>query len=166
MMIRPDIERDIGRHKSRQKGLTLVELIVAAAILMILASAALPIARIQLKRDQERWLRGALREVRTAIDRYKDAADQGMIELELGAEGYPPDLETLVEGVDLVNSPEEKKLRLLRRIPRDPMTKSTDWGMRSYQDDTDATYWGGENVFDIYTKYDGTALDGSNYSDW
>ena len=170
MMIRPNIDRNIRRHnaqyKGREKGLTLAELVVSAAILAILASAALPIARIQLKREHERGLRRALRDVRTAIDRYKDAADQGMIEVELGAEGYPPDLESLVEGVDLLNSPDEKKLRLLRRIPLDPMTKSTDWGLRSYQDDTDSTNWGGENVFDIYTKYDGTALDGSNYSGW
>ena len=170
MMIRPNIDRNIGWHnvqyKGREKGLTLAELVVSAAILAILASAALPIARIQLKREQERGLRRALRDVRTAIDRYKDAADQGMIEMDLGAEGYPTDLETLVEGVDLLNSPDEKKLRLLRRIPLDPMTKSTDWGLRSYQDDTDSTNWGGENVFDIYTKYDGTALDGSNYSGW
>ena len=146
--------------------MTLVELVVAAAILMILTSVALPLARIQLRREQERELRIALREIRTAIDRYKDASDLGMIQVELGTEGYPKDLQTMVDGVSLLNSPDEKKLRVLRRIPRDPMTNSTDWGLRSYQDQPDSTAWGGQDVFDVYTKSPGTALDGSAYSEW
>ena len=149
-----------------QSGLTLVELIVAAAILAILASVAVPMARIQIRRQQERELRQALRELREAIDRYKDASDQGLIQVELGTEGYPKDLETLAEGVPLVNSPDEKKLRVLRRVPRDPMTNSTDWGLRSYQDEPDSTVWGGEDVFDMKTKSPATALDGSLYADW
>jgi len=157
---------DRAGARLRQRGLTLAELIVAAAILLILTSAAVPLARVQLRRNQERELRIALREIRTAIDRYKDASDLGMIQVELGTEGYPPDLETMVEGVSLLNSPDEKKLRVLRRIPMDPMTNSPDWGLRAYQDEPDATGWGGENVFDVYTKSPATALDGSAYADW
>ena len=153
-------------RRARERGLTLAELIVAAAILLILSSAALPLARVQLRRAQERELRIALREIRTAIDRYKDASDLGMIQVELGTEGYPKDLETMAEGVSLLNSPDDKKLRVLRRIPKDPMTNSTDWGLRAYQDEPDSTAWGGEDVFDVYTKSPGTALDGSAYSDW
>jgi general secretion pathway protein G len=119
-----------------------------------------------LRRTQERELRIALREIRTAIDRYKDAADAGLIQVELGTEGYPPDLETMVEGVPVVNSPDDKKLRLLRRIPIDPLTNSTDWGLRAFQDEPDSTTWGGDNVFDVYTQSPATALDGSAYSDW
>ena len=152
--------------QARERGLTLVELIVAAAILLVLSSAALPLARVQLRREQERELRVALREIRTAIDRYKDASDLGMIQVELGTEGYPQDLETMVEGVSLLNSPTERKLRVLRRIPRDPMTNSTDWGLRAYQDEPDSTAWGGQDVFDVYTKSPATALDGSAYADW
>ena len=160
--------RPSGRRSGRlnQRGLTLAELIVAAAILLILSSAAVPLARVQLRRNQERDLRIALREIRTAIDRYKDAADLGMIQVELGTEGYPPDMETMVEGVSLVNSPDDKKLRVLRRIPVDPMTNSTDWGLRAYQDEPDSTAWGGENVFDVYTRSPANALDGSAYADW
>jgi general secretion pathway protein G len=157
---------EVNIRQHRERGLTLAELIVAAAILLILSSVAIPIARVQLRRGQERELRLALRELRTAIDHYKDASDLGVIQVELGTEGYPKDLETMAEGVPLVNSPDEKKLRVLRRIPRDPMTDSTDWGLRSYQDEPDATEWGGQNVFDIYTKTPAIALDGSKYSDW
>jgi general secretion pathway protein G len=153
-------------QQERECGLTLVELIVAAAILLVLSSVALPLARVQLRREQERELRLALREIRTAIDRYKDASDLGLIQVELGTEGYPKDLETMAEGVSLLNSPDQKKLRVLRRIPRDPLTNSTDWGLRSYQDEPDSTAWGGQDVFDIYTKSPATALDGSAYSDW
>ena len=153
-------------NRPRERGLTLVELIVAAAILLVLSSAALPLARVQLRREQERELRVALREIRTAIDRYKDASDLGMIQVELGTEGYPKDLETMVEGVSLLNSPDERKLRVLRRIPRDPMTNSTDWGLRAYQDEPDSTAWGGQDVFDVYTQSPATALDGSAYADW
>jgi general secretion pathway protein G len=155
-----------GSICSGERGLTLVELIVATAILLILSSVALPLARIQLRREQERELRSALREMRTAIDRYKDASDAGLIQVELGTEGYPKDLDTLANGVTLLNSPEEKKLRVLRRIPKDPMTNSADWGLRSYQDEPDATAWGGQDVFDVYTKSPGRALDGTAYSDW
>jgi general secretion pathway protein G len=150
----------------RQRGLTLIELIVATAILLVLSSLALPLARVQLRRNQEYELRLALREVRTAIDHYKDASDQGRIQVEVETEGYPKDLQTMVDGVPLLNSPDEKKLRVLRRIPRDPLTNSTNWGLRSYQDDADATTWGGQDVFDIYSQSPATALDGSAYKDW
>jgi general secretion pathway protein G len=153
-------------HPEPEHGLTLVELVVAAAILLILTSVALPLARVQLRRAQESELRLALREIRTAIDHYKDASDIGAIQVELGTEGYPKDLETMVDGVSMLNSPAEKKLRVLRRIPRDPLTNSTDWGLRSYQDEPDSTSWGGEDVFDVYTKSPATALDGSAYVDW
>ncbi|MBI1956029.1 MAG: type II secretion system protein [Acidobacteria bacterium] len=149
-----------------QGGLTLVELIVAVAILSILSLVALPLAKVQVKRERERELRSDLREIRTAIDRYKEASDRGLIQVELSTEGYPPSLEVLVEGVPVTNSPEGKKLKFLRRIPRDPMTNSTDWGLRSYQDASDSTSWGGQNVFDVYSKNLGTALDDSRYSEW
>ncbi|MSO19333.1 MAG: type II secretion system protein [Acidobacteria bacterium] len=149
-----------------QRGFTLIELVVATAILAILSMVALPLARVQLRRAQEKELRIALREIRTAIDNYKKAADQGRIQVELGSDGYPPELEDLVEGVELLNTPDNKKLRLLRRIPRDPLTNSTEWGKRSYQDEPDSTAWGGENVFDVFSQAQGTALDGTNYSEW
>lgn len=148
------------RDKSR--GMTLIELIVAITIMAILTGAAIPIARTQIKRDKERRLRAALWEMRDAIDRYKDAADRGAFQVKLGSEGYPPDLETLVKGVD-VNG---KKIRFLRSIPVDPMTNSTDWGLRSMQDDPQSTSWGGGNVFDVFTKSQDTALDGTKYQDW
>ena len=154
------------RSGPAQGGLTLVELIVAATLLAILSMVALPLARVQLMRERERELRRALREMRTAIDKYKDAADRGMVQVKLGTEGYPESLEVLVEGVKMANSPEGKRLKLLRRIPRDPMTNSTEWGLRSYQDEADSTASGGENVFDVYTRSQGTALDGSKYSEW
>ena len=151
--------------QSPQKGLTLIELIVAFTILLILSTLALPLARVQLKRDRERELRRDLREMRTAIDRYKEASYRGMIQVKLDTEGYPPDLQTLVDGVK-ANGTVDKKLKFLRRIPKDPMTQSTDWGLRSYQDDSDSTSFGGQNVFDVYTKSPETALDGTKYSDW
>ena len=144
------------------KGFTLVELIVAITILLILTSAALPIARVRIKRERERELRRDLWEMRDAIDRYKDAADRGAFQIKLGSDGYPPDLETLVNGVDV----QGKKVRFLRRIPVDPMTGSAEWGLRSTQDDPKSTSWGGQNVFDVYSKSDATALDGTKYSDW
>jgi len=153
-------ERPIRRRTER--GLTLVELIVTVAILGILASAAVPVARFKVKRDRERELRRDLWEMRDAIDRYKDAADRGAFQIKLGSEGYPPDLDTLVKGVD-VNG---KKIRFLRKIPEDPMTHSTDWGLRSMQDDPDSQSFGGQNVFDVYTKSQDTALDGTKYLDW
>jgi general secretion pathway protein G len=144
------------------EGLTLVELIVTIAIIAILASAALPMARFEVKRQRERELRRDLWEMRDAIDRYKEAAERGAIQIKADSQGYPPDLQTLVDGVDV----QDKKVRFLRAIPTDPMTKSTDWGLRSNQDDADSTGWGGQNVFDVYTKSYDTALDGTKYSTW
>jgi general secretion pathway protein G len=151
------------------RGYTFVELLVVSAILIVLASAAMPLAKVTVTRQREADLRRALREMRTAIDRYKDAADLGQIsplELKVGAEGYPPDLETLVEGVAAANDATGRKLKFLRRIPVDPMTSSTEWGLRSYQDQPDSRRWGGQNVFDVYTTFEGTALDGTKYADW
>ena len=151
-----------GDASQGQGGFTLIELIVATAILVILTSLAVPMARVAIKREKERELRRDLWEMRDAIDRYKDAADRGAFQIKVGTEGYPPDLDTLVNGVD-VNG---KKLRFLRRIPIDPMTGNTDWGLRSMQDDPDSDSWSGDNVFDVYTKSQGTALDGTKYKDW
>ena len=143
-------------------GLTLIELITAVTILLILTGTAIPLAKVRIKREKERELRQALWEMRDAIDRYKDAADRGAFQIKLGTEGYPPDLETLVKGVDV----QGKKVKFLRRIPVDPMTGDTEWGMRAMQDDADSTSWGGQNVFDVYTTFDATALDGTRYKDW
>jgi general secretion pathway protein G len=165
---RTDVRRD-RILRSAADGYTLVELLVVSAILLILASAAMPLARVTIQRQREVELRRALREMRTAIDKFKDAADMGLIaatELKAGAEGYPPDLDTLVEGVSLVNDQSGRKLKFLRRIPMDPMTHSTDWGLRSYQDAPDAKSWGGQSVFDVYTKSEAKALDGTSYRDW
>jgi len=145
--------------------MTLLELIIACSILLILSSAALPIARITIMRQKETELRRNLQEMRDAIDRYKLVADRGLIRIQIGSEGYPPDLETLVKGVDL-GAATGKHMRFLRRIPVDPMTGRAEWGMRSVQDDPDSTSWGGNNVFDVYSKSIGTAMDGTKYSDW
>ena len=145
-----------------KRGVTLIELVVAITILLILTSAAIPIARTRIKRERERELRHDLWEMRDAIDRYKDAADRGTFQIKVGTEGYPPDLETLVNGVDV----QGKKVRFLRRIPVDPMTGKPEWGLRSMQDEPDSTSWGGQNVFDVYTKSEDTALDGTKYSEW
>lgn len=150
-------------------GFTFVELIVVSAMILILASAVMPLARVTMQRQREVELRRTLRELRNAIDKYKDAVDLGMIggaDVKAGSEGYPPDLDTLVEGVAVLNDATGRKLKFLRRIPIDPMTHDTDWGMRSYQDRPDATSWGGQNVFDVYSKSQGTALDGTKYKDW
>lgn len=150
-------------------GYTFVELVVVSALVLILASAILPLAKVTIQRQREVELHRALREMRLAIDKYKDAADQGMIggtDLKAGAEGYPPSLEVLVEGVSVANDASGRKLKFLRRIPIDPMTKSIEWGLRSYQDDADSTTWGGQSVFDVYTKSGGTGLDGTKYKDW
>jgi general secretion pathway protein G len=149
-------------RRKRQRGMTLVELIVAFTILMLLSAMAVPLARITIKRENERQLRLALWTIRDAIDRYKDAADRGSFQIKVGSEGYPPDLETLVKGVDVAG----KKLKFLRKIPVDPMTGKDEWGMRSMQDDPTSDSWGEQNVFDVYTKSQGTALDGTKYKDW
>jgi len=152
----------------REEGFTYIELIVATVILVIIAAAAIPVAEVTSKRVKEIELRRNLRIMRDAIDNYKNAVDAGLIggmDVELGSEGYPEELETLVEGVDQVGTP-GKTLRFLRRIPIDPMTKSTEWGLRSYQDKPDSMFWGGQNVYDVYTKSQGIALDGTKYSDW
>jgi general secretion pathway protein G len=151
--------------RERQAGLTLIELILACAILMILATAALPMARVAVVHRKEAMLRYDLREMRNAIDRYKDAADQNKIQVQAGTEGYPPDLDTLVNGVPL-NGAQDTKVHFLRAIPVDPMTGNKDWGMRSVQDDPTATEWGGTDVFDVFSKSTATALDGTKYSDW
>ena len=150
------------RTQRHQRGLTLIELIIAIAILGILAGAAVPMARVRVHREKERELRRDIWEMRDAIDRYKDAADRGAFQTKVGSDGYPPDLETLVNGVDV----QGKKVRFLRRIPVDPMTGKAEWGMRSDQDEPDATSWGGQNVFDVFSKSQGMALDGTKYADW
>jgi general secretion pathway protein G len=157
-----------GKHRrSAQAGMTLLELIIACAILLILSSAALPIARFTIVRQREKELRQDLRDMRNAIDRYKDLADRNMIRTELGSEGYPPDLDTLVKGVALgASGGSGKNIRFLRHVPVDPMTGNADWGLRSVQDDPDSTSWGGKNIFDVYSKSTGTAMDGTKYSDW
>jgi general secretion pathway protein G len=154
-----------GRRLSSEAGLTLLELIIACSILMILSSAALPIARYKIMRQKEADLRYDLRHIRDAIDRYKDAADRNQIRVEIGSEGYPPDLETLVKGVQLGGG-SDKKIRFLRAIPVDPMTGRKEWGLRAVQDDPDSTSWGGKNVFDVYSKSQATSLDGTKYSEW
>jgi general secretion pathway protein G len=148
---------------SRQRGLTLLELIIVITILLVLMGAAVPVARLSVKRARETELRRDLWEMRTAIDRYKDAADKNAFSQKLGTEGYPPDLDTLVNGVEAQGG---KKLRFLRRIPVDPMTGNKEWTLRSMQDDPTSDSWGGQNVFDVRSKSEGTALDGSKYKDW
>jgi general secretion pathway protein G len=154
---------------ARQRGFTFVELLVVSTLLLILASAVMPLARVTMQRQREAELRRDLREMRTAIDKFKDAADAGAIaptEIQAGSENYPPSLEVLVNGVTKNNDATGVKLKFLRRIPMDPITHSTDWGLRSYQDKPDSTSWGGSNVFDVYCKSDGKALDGTKYKDW
>jgi general secretion pathway protein G len=153
----------------RQNGYTFIELLVVSTIVLILASAIQPLARVTATRQREAELRRTLRELRQAIDKFKDAADQGRIsplEIKAGTEGYPPELQTLVDGVPIANDVTGRKLKFLRRVPVDPMTRDTEWGLRSYQDEPDATRWGGQNVFDVYTTFEGTALDGTKYRDW
>jgi len=151
------------------RGYTFVELLVVATIILILASAVMPLARVSVQRTKEAELRRSLREMRTAIDRYKDAADLGQIgslDLKVGSENYPADLQVLVDGVTAANDATGRKLKFLRRIPVDPMTKSNEWGLRSYQDKPDSTRWGGQNVFDVYSQSTGIGLDGTKYKDW
>src|SRR5246500_5016267 len=144
------------------RGFTLIELIVATAILLILTMMALPLAPVTIQREKERELRTALWEMRDAIDRYKDAADRQMFQTKVDSQNYPPDLDTLVKGVDV----QGKKLKFLRRIPVDPMTGKAEWGMRSMQDDPTSDSWDGNNVFDVYSKSEGTGLDGTKYREW
>jgi general secretion pathway protein G len=148
--------------RRRQRGLTLIELIVAITILLILTGMAIPIARVRIKRAKERELRYDLWQMRDAIDRYKDAADRNAFQVKIGTEGYPPDLDTLVNGVDVAG----KKVRFLRSIPVDPMTGRAEWGMRSMQDDPQSESWGGQSVFDVFSKSEGTGLDGTKYKEW
>ncbi len=154
---------------SDARGYSFVELLVVTTIILILASAVQPLARVTIQRQKEVELRRSLREMRNAIDRFKDAADRGMIpstELKPNSEGYPPDLDALVEGVSVANDASGRKLKLLRRIPVDPMTGEAEWALRSYQDKPDTTSWGGQNVFDVRSLSTGTALDGTKYKDW
>jgi general secretion pathway protein G len=169
--------RPAARSHSPEAGMTLIELILATGILIILAGAALPYARATVRSAKEAELHRALREIRNAIDRYKDAADKNQIRVSADSLGYPPDLETMVKGVDLATvggsvlgsqtgSSTTKHIRFLRHIPIDPMTGAADWGLRSNQDDLDSTSWGGQNVFDVYSRSTATAGDGTRYSDW
>jgi general secretion pathway protein G len=155
-------QRSAAVTPGNQAGLTLVELIVTVAILAILASAAVPLARFRVQREKERELRYDLWQMRDAIDHYKDAADKHAFQIKLDSQGYPPDLDTLVKGVDA----QGKKLRFLRRIPVDPMTGKAEWNLRSMQDEPNSDSWGGQNVFDVGSKSQATALDGTKYSDW
>ncbi len=163
--IRENYFRQPSVRRGRQLGMTLIELIIATSILMILSGAALPIARYRIVHSKESELRRDLREMRDAIDRYKDLTDRNLIRVEVGSEGYPPDMETLVKGVQL-GAGNDRRVRFLRKIPVDPMTGRSDWGLRAVQDDPDSRSWGGKNVFDVYSQSYGTALDGTKYSDW
>ena len=158
-------KRALLQRGGSQAGLTLLELILTCGILLILSSAALPIAKYAVVREKETMLRHALDEIRDAIDRYKDAADHQAIRVEIGTEGYPPDLQTLVTGVKLGTSG-DKKIVFLRKIPVDPMTGRADWGLRAVQDDPDSKHWSGKDVFDVYSQSTATAMDGTKYSDW
>ncbi len=160
--------RKRGQIRSQQ-GITLLELVIACSILLILATMALPIARFTATREREAMLRHNLQDIRDAIDRYKDLADHGQIRVDINSGGYPPDLETLVKGIPLTGTASgagSKKIRFLRSIPVDPMTGQADWGLRSVEDDPDSTNWGGKNVFDVYSKSTGTAMDSTKYSEW
>src|ERR1051325_2818126 len=164
MKLRVDLRSALARRRiAGQRGVTLLEMIMVITILLILMGAAVPVMKVTVRRQREVDLRRALWEMRTAIDRYKDAADRNAFQVKLGTEGYPPDLDTLVKGVEIAGG---KKLRFLRHIPVDPMTGNTDWGLRSMQDDPDSDSWGGQNVFDVYTKSTGTGLNGNKYKDW
>lgn len=152
-------------HGSRELGFTMVELAIVAAMIAILTAMVVPVAKYTLKRQDEIELRYQLRLMRDAIDKYKQFSDLGLIPMQLGSEGYPPELKTLVEGVTLVGQL-DKKQKFLRRVPFDPMTKKAEWGMRSFQDDPDSIAWGGQNVYDVFSLSDGRAIDGTSYKDW
>ena len=156
-------------RRSSSGGFTFIELVIVTAIMMVLASAALPLARVSMRRQREQDLKRNMREIRAAIDQFKLFADRGVLaqtELSMGCENYPPSLEILVDGALLVNDATGKRKKFLRRIPLDPITGTTDWGKRAYADAPDAKVWGGQCVFDVYTKADGKALDGTKYKDW
>ncbi|HEV8416545.1 MAG TPA: type II secretion system protein [Bryobacteraceae bacterium] len=159
-------EKRLQVANRNQRGMTLIELIVAVAILGLLSTLAVPLAAYKVKRDKERDLRYALREIRSAIDRYKDASDQQKIQVKVGTDGYPEDLDVLVKGVKLVGNATGANIKFLRRIPIDPMTGTADWGKRSSQDDPTSNSWGGQNVFDVYSKSMERARDGTPYSEW
>lgn len=157
----------LTRRLVRQRGLTLIELIVAFTILALLTSMAVPLAKYRVRREREKELRFALREIRTAIDKYKDASDQGLLgQVKIGSEGYPEKLEILVEGVKVAQAATDKKIRFLRRLPKDPFTGKAEWGLRSTNDDPKSQSWGGQNVFDIYSKTMEKATDGTPYAEW
>ena len=155
----------LAAHGRRQRGFTIVELAVVAAMIAILTAMVVPVAKYTLKRQDEIELRYQLRLMRDAIDKYKQFSDLGLIPMQLGSEGYPKDLTTLVEGVTLVGQL-DKKQKFLRRVPIDPMTKKAEWGMRSFQDAPDTIAWGGQNVYDVFSLSSGRAIDGTNYKDW
>jgi len=157
-----NLDQPIRTPKPAERGLTLVELIVCVTILGILAAAAVPVAMFRVKREKERELHRDLWEMRDAIDHYKDAADKGAIQTKVDSQNYPPDLQTLVDGVDI----QGKKVKFLRRIPVDPMTGKAEWGLRSMQDDPNSDSFGGQSVFDVYSKSTGTALNGQKYTEW
>lgn len=159
-MMRHRIQR--GRSAGPEQGFTLLELIIASAILVVLSTMAVPLARLTIQRDKERQLRIDLWDMRDAIDRYKEAADRNAFQTKVDSHGYPPDLETLVKGVDV----QGKKVRFLRKLPVDPMTGTTEWGMRSMEDDPESDSFGGQSVFDVFTKSTGVGLDGTKYKDW
>lgn len=168
--LRPTSSRPVTRPRRRtDSGFSFIELLVVSAMLAVLATAVLPLSKVTMQRQREVTLRRGLRDLRTAIDRYKDAVTLQQIggtNVEAGSEGYPPDLETLVEGVERMNDASGTKVKFLRRIPYDPMTQSDEWGLRSYQDESDATTWGGGNVYDVYSTSNATALDGTKYTEW
>ena len=158
--------RGAWRWRRSERGVTLIEMVITIMVLLILASVTVPSARFAVKRQKELELRRSLRDMRRAIDEYKKLCDAGLIPKEgLDSECYPEDLDKLVEGVDKVGTVGQK-VKFLRRIPIDPFTKSKEWGKRSLQDEADSTSWGEQNVYDVYTEYEGTALDGTEYKDW
>ena len=148
-----------------ERGYTMVEMVVVCALLVIVAAVALPTAKYSIKRGKEMELRQALRQMRNAIDEFKRYSDAGLIPVELGTDGYPSELEILIEGVEVIGQI-DKSVRFLRRIPVDPMTGEAEWGLRSFQDDFDSDSWGGENVFDVYSLSEGVGLDGVPYQEW